>query len=225
MGQSSSGVTECGSGGHTTPSATAGCGELLATASGTALRERDGTTVTCAVRARQIIPSMVTRTPIRVALAHRRRSCGIGAIGVVSRSRAAPTIPWVAGITLPAEMPRRPDFAQHRPDPRLDRYLDRVDRLFRDDEEVGHVLVLTWTYAEQVGGHLWWRRWGPTRDLLWLWTVVDGQFSDDLVPDDATEEELAAYDECRFRHYGETLRVRWTDAEESAHFRSSVFGC
>lgn len=130
-----------------------------------------------------------------------------------------------AAITFPAGMPRRPDFAQHRPDPRLDRYRDRVGRLFRGDEEVGLVLVQVQAYAEQVGGYLWWRRWGPTRDLLWLWTVVNGQFSDELVPDDATEEELAAFDECRYRHYGETLRVRWTGPEESARLRSSVFGC
>jgi hypothetical protein len=51
---------------------------------------------------------------------------GIGTIGVVARSRAAPAMPWIASITLPAGMPLRPDFAQHRPDPRLDRYRGRA---------------------------------------------------------------------------------------------------
>lgn len=134
-------------------------------------------------------------------------------------------MPWIAGVSLRAGMPLRPDLAQHRADPRLDRYRDRVGHLFRDDEEVGLVLVLTQAYAESVGGYLWWRRWGPTQDLLWLWTVVDGQFSDTLVPDDVTEESLAAFDGCRYWYYGETLRVKWCDPEESARLRSSVFGC
>ncbi len=119
-------------------------------------------------------------------------------------------------------VPLRPDFSQHRPDPRFDRYRDRVGRLFRSDREVGLVLVEVHPYAEVVGGWLWWRRWGPSRDALFLYTTVDGQFSDHVVQD-AADDELAEYDAGRFWYYGEPLDVRWTGAEESAHLRSSWF--
>lgn len=121
-------------------------------------------------------------------------------------------------------MPLRPDFSQHRPDPRFGRYRDRVGRLYRDDDGVGWVLVLVEPYAVQVGGHLWWRRWGSTRDWLWEWTVVNGNFSDTYVPEDAADEVLADYDSGRFDYYGEALRVVWTDASESEKLRSLEFG-
>lgn len=69
-------------------------------------------------------------------------------------------------------MPLSPDFSQHRPDPRFDRYRDRVGRLFRSDREVGLVLVEVHPYAEVVGGWLWWRRWGPSLDALFLYTTL-----------------------------------------------------
>lgn len=121
-------------------------------------------------------------------------------------------------------MPRRPDFSQHRPDPRFDRYRERVGRLFRDEVEVGLALVEVEPYAEQVGGRLWWTRWDNSRDVLWLWTLVDGTFSDTLVPDDAAAAELQDYDAGSFEHYGESLRVLWTDREESRRLRSTEFG-
>lgn len=120
-------------------------------------------------------------------------------------------------------MPLRPEFGQHNPDPRVARYHARVGKLLRGDEEVGLVLLLVRAYAEQCGGYWWWRRWGSTRDALWLWTIVDGRFSDHWVTD-AVEEELDAYDNDRYWHYGEVLAVRWTDPEESAHLRKSAFG-
>lgn len=55
---------------------------------------------------------------------------------------------------------------------------------------------------------------GPHAKLLWLWTIVDGQFSDDLVPDDDAEDELGNYDAGRYSHQGETLRVQRTDPDE-----------
>ncbi len=118
----------------------------------------------------------------------------------------------------------RPDFSQHRPDPRFDRYRDRVGRLYRGEDPVGSVLVRVEPYATQVGGHLWWRRWGCTRDLLWEWTVVDGNFSDTLVPEDAADEVLADYDSDRFDYYGEAMRVVWMDASESGRLRTLDFG-
>jgi hypothetical protein len=121
-------------------------------------------------------------------------------------------------------VPRRPDFSHHERDVRLDRYRDRVGRLFRDDTEVGLVLVTVEPFAICTSGHLWWQRWGPTYDVLWPWTVIDGKRSDSLLPQDATDEELADYDQGRFRYYGEALRVEWLDREESASLRASEFG-
>ena len=85
------------------------------------------------------------------------------------------------------------------------------------------MLVEVFAYAETVGGWLWWRRWGPSRDALFLLTIVDGECSDHVVQD-AVEEEVADYDAGRFRYYGESLLVRWTDAAESAQLRGSAFG-
>lgn len=59
--------------------------------------------------------------------------------------------------------------------------------------------------------------------MLWLGTLVDGAFSDILVPDDAAEEELAEYDAGRFEHAGEVLRVEWSDHQESRRPRASPF--
>ncbi len=121
-------------------------------------------------------------------------------------------------------MPSKPDFSQHRSDPRFDRYRGRVGRLYRGEEGVGLVLLLVECIALQVGGHLWWRRWGFTRDWLYEWTVVDGNFSDTLVPEDMADEVLADYDSGRFDYYGEALRVLWTDPSESERLRRLKFG-
>lgn len=121
-------------------------------------------------------------------------------------------------------MPLRPDFTQHRPDSRLNAYRDRVGRLFRSSVEVGLVLVTVEPFSEQVGGHLFWRRWGETRDVLWVWTLVDGAYCDSLVPEAASDEEIADYEAGHFTYLGETLDVVWTDPSESEQLRASQFG-
>lgn len=120
-------------------------------------------------------------------------------------------------------MPLRPDFSQHQPDPRFDRYRDRVGRLFRGDDEVGLVLVLVEPYAQGRSGRLWWTRWDRTGDILWLWTIVDGRFSDDLVPDDVSDEELRRLDQGLFPYYADDLRVVWLNRNDSARLRSLEF--
>ncbi len=85
------------------------------------------------------------------------------------------------------------------------------------------VLVEVEAYCEQVGGHLWWRRWSRSRDILWVWTVVDGEFSDAVVPDEISEAELHDYAAGRFSHCGETLSVFWTGREESHRLRAAHF--
>lgn len=94
--------------------------------------------------------------------------------------------------------------------------------MLRGNKEVGLVLVLVQAHAEQVSGHLWWRRWRPARDALALWTIVDGHFSDHWVGD-RLDEELETYDQGRFDFNGEELGVRWASVEESAQLRLSAF--
>lgn len=106
----------------------------------------------------------------------------------------------------------------------MDRYRDRVGRLFRGELEVGLVLVTVEPFAVCTGGHLWWQRWGETHDVLWPWMVVDGKRSDGLLLRDASEQELADYDNDRVGYYGELLRVHWLRPDESARLRTTEFG-
>jgi hypothetical protein len=105
----------------------------------------------------------------------------------------------------------------------MDRYRNRVGRLYRDGTEVGLVLVTTEPFSITTGGYLWWRRWGQTHDILWLWTLIDGKVSDHVLHEDATDAELADYDLGRFAYYGESLRVDWVSQDESASLRARHF--
>lgn len=78
--------------------------------------------------------------------------------------------------------------------------------------------------ASAVGGHLWWSRWGASRDVLWLWTIVDGRFQDSSVPDDGADGLLVELDQGVLRHEGRALRVGWLDADESARVVAAAFG-
>ncbi|MGN6333320.1 MAG: hypothetical protein ACTHOD_17025 [Motilibacteraceae bacterium] len=120
-------------------------------------------------------------------------------------------------------MPWNPDFSEHHPGPRLERYRDRVGRLQRDGQDVGLVLVQVAPYAEQTGGRLWWRRWSPARDALGLLTILDGRISDHFLADDIATE-LDAYDAGRFEYLGERFCVVWLDRQESARLRVDEFG-
>jgi hypothetical protein len=120
-------------------------------------------------------------------------------------------------------VPFKPDWSKHETDPRFDQYRERVGRLFRGHDEVGLLLVRVEPYAEVESGHLWWSRWSKSYDVLWLWTIVDGEFNDSYLPGDAVEQELHYYAAGLYDHYGETLCVRWTSAEESARLRRSEF--
>ncbi|MDP9444461.1 MAG: hypothetical protein M3P83_09000 [Actinomycetota bacterium] len=121
-------------------------------------------------------------------------------------------------------MPYRPDFSSHTPRPSVARYKDRVGRLYRDERELGFVLVRVQSYCEQVGGHLWWRRWSSPEDALDPWTIIDGTLSDSWLPADAIDDELADYDAGRFDYYAELLCVTWTDPDESERLREQHFG-
>jgi hypothetical protein len=121
-------------------------------------------------------------------------------------------------------MPWKPDFSQHRPEARFAGYRDRVGRLFRDHEEVGLLMVRTEPVSTQESGHLWWRRWGKPYEQLWLWTIVDGNFSDTLGPDDYADEQLREFASGRLLHYGETLRIQWVSEKDAERLRETQFG-
>jgi len=121
-------------------------------------------------------------------------------------------------------VPWKPDFSSHKPELRFAAYRDRVGRLFRDDEEVGLLLVLTEPVSMQESGHLWWKRWGKPYEQLWLWTIVDGNVSETLGPDDYADEELQEFASGRFLHYGEKLRVEWVPEEDAERLRATQFG-
>ena len=86
------------------------------------------------------------------------------------------------------------------------------------------MLVGVEPYAEARSGHLWWRRWGPSRDLPWLYMMVDGAFDDTVLPADAIQDEVRDWQAGRFRYRGEILIARWVPADEAAHLRRSQFG-
>lgn len=98
-----------------------------------------------------------------------------------------------------------------------------MGRLYRADVAVGVVLVRVEPVAEAVGGHLWWTRWGPTTDVLWLWTMVEDRVDDSYVPHGGAEAELTSFDDGRFLHDDEELRVEWLDPAESARVRAATF--
>jgi len=120
-------------------------------------------------------------------------------------------------------VPLRPDFADHVPDLRVVRYDNRVARLRRDGTLAGHVLVQTQAWAEVVAGHLWWRRWGPARDALDLWTVVDGRFDDAYVTTTETIGAIEMWDRGEFEHHDEILAADWLSAEDSVTESAAVF--
>jgi hypothetical protein len=121
-------------------------------------------------------------------------------------------------------VPFKPDWSKHKPDSRFNEYRERVARLFRGDEEVGLLLVRVEPFAQVLSGRLWWTRWSEPYDVLWMWTIVDGEFSDSYLPDEAVDEELRGYADGRYEHYGEGLLLKWTTPQESAHLRRSEFG-
>ena len=86
------------------------------------------------------------------------------------------------------------------------------------------LLVRVEPYAEVASGRLWWSRWSDSYDMLWLFSIVDGNFSDTLVPAERAEDELQDWSQGRYEHYGEVLRAAWVSVEESDRLRQSEFG-
>jgi hypothetical protein len=120
-------------------------------------------------------------------------------------------------------MPRKPDWSQHVPDPRLSAYHGAVARLFRGSEEIGLLLVRVEPHAQIRSGRLWWRRWAPSEDLPWLYMIVDGTFNDSVLFADEIEDEVRDWEAGRFQYRGEVLLAQWVPPAEAAHLRRTQF--
>lgn len=121
-------------------------------------------------------------------------------------------------------MPWSPTLRQ-RPDPRFDRYRNRCAALTRDGVLVGHVLILTGQGAEQRGGHLWWRKWGPECEYLEpLVQLLDGRDFDDPVRADTLESELEYWSRGKFPLLGKSLDMVWLSPDEALRVAPGVFG-
>lgn len=121
-------------------------------------------------------------------------------------------------------MPWSPDF-RDVPDARLDPYRDRMAALYRSGALAGHVLVLTERWAFRRGGHLWWRRWEPDRELAQpLVQLLDGTEFDHPVHEAHLEPELEQWSRGEFALLGELFDMVWLSQEEALHLAPEVFG-
>jgi hypothetical protein len=111
------------------------------------------------------------------------------------------------------------------PDARLDPYRDRLAALYQSGVLVGHVVVLTERWAFQRGGHLWWRRWEPDRELAQpLVQLLDGTEFDNPVQEAYLEHELEQWSQGKFALLGELLDMVWLSQEEALQLAPEVFG-
>ena len=110
-------------------------------------------------------------------------------------------------------------------DARLDPYRDRVAGLIRNGEIVGHVLILTEHYTTQTGGHLWWRRWAPYREVATPHAkMLDGSLYDSPIHDDDLDTELEYWSRGEFPLLGGLLRMQWLCLDEALEVAPSLFG-
>jgi hypothetical protein len=109
---------------------------------------------------------------------------------------------------------------------RLDRYAFRAGEL-GGPEGTGHVLVLATASRTQIGGHLWWRRWGPARPAAEVWVEapgVDRAYQDTWVVDAALDDDLDRWDAGRVLVGPDDERsVHWLDAAASTRIARAVF--
>lgn len=121
-------------------------------------------------------------------------------------------------------VPWRPVFDDSR-DIQLDPFRERAGRLIDPSGSRGWVFVRPWVEAQREGGHLWWRRWSPQREVSAGFVMLDGgDMLDDWV--DQPEEvarEVRSWSEGRFTWRGVEYAVSWADADESRRVRDEVF--
>lgn len=80
--------------------------------------------------------------------------------------------------------------------------------------------------AWQLGGHLWWRRWGPDREYLRTWVRhPDNTFTEDcLFDDESIDVELAYWHRGKFPFNQELLDLTWLSQEEGLQLAPDIFG-
>lgn len=121
-------------------------------------------------------------------------------------------------------MPWRPVFDDSR-DPQLDPFRERAGRLTDPSGKQGWVFVRPWVEAQIEGGHLWWRRWSPQREVSAGFVALDdGEVLDDWVDQpEAVAGEVRSWAAGRFPWRGVEYAVSWADADESRRVRDEVF--
>ena len=123
-------------------------------------------------------------------------------------------------------MPWRPSWTEPPRPHRLDRYAFRVGELGGPDG-AGHVLVLATEVRTTVGGHLWWRRFGPARRAAEVWVSaprVAPAYQDSWIDGDALAANLDRWDRGVFLVSHDDIRpVRWLDDAASARVTREVF--
>lgn len=113
--------------------------------------------------------------------------------------------------------------------PRLAVFAKQVAEVLKDGLPAGFLLVEPESYAEQVGGVLWWRRWSEYRWAAHLWLKVPGldlgvDVTDSVVAPEDLEGELDDWEADRFVFVGELLSLRWLGAEQSAKVTAAEWG-
>ncbi|MCA0144064.1 hypothetical protein [Blastococcus sp. LR1] len=113
------------------------------------------------------------------------------------------------------------------PPHRLDRYAFRAGEL-GGTQGVGHVLVLATEVRTQVGGHLWWRRWGPARPVAEIWVAapdVDPSYQVSWADGDILDADIDRWAGGTVLVGHQDVRpVRWLDDATSARVARDVFG-
>ncbi|MFC0624185.1 hypothetical protein [Kribbella deserti] len=120
-------------------------------------------------------------------------------------------------------MPLRPQHPEPELPEALARYADRVAELSKAGRVVGYIRVEPEASSTQVGGRLWWRRWGPYRWAVRVWLSGAGLDPDAMVQPEDVPAELADWDAGRFRLRGDVLDLRWLAADEAAEVVGSAW--
>lgn len=114
----------------------------------------------------------------------------------------------------------------YEPDHRLDRYRERGGHLLGEDGSVaGAIYLQVEQQSQEIGGMLWWRRWGPWREALcWFTTDTDGEADEDGigVPGDCDLLRYLDNDQWPTDIGNNVIGIRWLDDDLSEALRVSL---
>lgn len=119
------------------------------------------------------------------------------------------------GWKPPADLPSIPN-------PRIDPFRDRAGALTRldDGSAAGQVYIEVEQVSAQLGGGLWWRRWGPWRDSLLIYVEIGDEIDDISIGEPHIDDEIDEWRTGRFSHGDDEYAVEWLDDTETARVRT-----